>query len=460
MSRTRLLVVGGGAAGLAAARAGARKADTTLVTAGPLGGDCTWTGCVPSKTLLEASAAGLTYRQAHARLVAARERIAATEDEASLGRDGIAVVHGHATFTGPSTVEVTGEAGSRTLHADRVVLATGAGPSVPPVPGLRGAPYLTNETLFELPELPASLAVLGGGAIGCEIAFALARFGCAVTLVEAADRILGKEEPEAAAVVQAALEQASVRVLAGTPATEVSATDGGVTVRTEGAGDVVAERLLVAVGRTPATEGLGLDAAGIATEHGVVSTDDTLRTSVPGVWAAGDVTGRLQLTHAGDAMGRLAAGNALARRGRKRYSSRATPWVTFTDPEVARVGLTEADAAARVRGARVAYLPMAEVDRAVVADRTEGFVKIVAGPRRLTRHLGGGRVLGATVVAPRAGEMIAEVALAMHLDAFAGRLAQATHAYPTWGTAVQVAAAQLVGELGGRTWRPARGPGR
>ena len=137
-----------------------------------------------------------------------------------------------------------------------------------------------------------------------------------------------------------------------------------------------------------------------------------------------------------------------------------SPWVTFTDPGVGRVGLTEAEAAPQVRGARVAYLPVAEVDRAVVADRTEGFVKLVPGPRRLTRHLGGGRLLGATVVAPRAGEMVAEVALAMHLDAFAGRLAQATRPYPTWGSAVQVAAAQLVGEFSGRTWRPARGPGR
>lgn len=189
---------------------------------------------------------------------------------------------------------------------------------------------------------------------------------------------------------------------------------------------VEAERLLVAVGRSGAIDGLGLDAAGIETARGFIATDDTLATTAKGVWAVGDVTGRLQFTHAADEMGRIAAANALGRSARRRFRADAVPSVTFTDPEVAQVGSTEADAADH--GGRVAYLPMSEVDRAIAAQETFGFVKLIAGPRRLLRNAGGGRVLGATIVASRAGEMIHEPALAMRTGMFTGRLAQTVHA--------------------------------
>jgi pyruvate/2-oxoglutarate dehydrogenase complex dihydrolipoamide dehydrogenase (E3) component len=186
-----------------------------------------------------------------------------------------------------------------------------------------------------------------------------------------------------------------------------------------------------------------------------VVTDDRLATTAHGVYAAGDVTGRLLFTHAAYEMGRIAAGNALRRwRRPRRYRPHATPWATFTDPEVARVGLTEAQAAT-VRGARVAHLPLAETDRALAAGRTDGFITLIAGPRPLLRNLGGGRVLGATIVAERAGEMIHEPALAMATGMFTGRLAAATHAYPTWSYAVQLAAAQFFMTIGGRRARPA-----
>lgn len=215
--------------------------------------------------------------------------------------------------------------------------------------------------------------------------------------------------------------------------------------------------MLVAVGRRPATAGLGLAEIGVALEgRGHVRTDATLATSVNGIWAIGDVTGRMPFTHAAARMGFVAARNALAPRGRRRprFDPTAMPWVTFTAPEVGRVGMTEADAS--TVGGRVAYLPLDAVDRAIPPARPAGFVKLIAGPRRLLRNAGGGRLLGATVVAPTGDELIHEAALAMRTRMFTGRLAQTTHAYPTWSTAIQQAAAQFFFELDGRTARPAR----
>ena len=217
-----------------------------------------------------------------------------------------------------------------------------------------------------------------------------------------------------------------------------------------------ADRLLVAVGRKASTDGVGLDTAGVATDGGFVVTSDRLATSVSGIWAAGDVTGRLEFTHAADEMGRIAAGNALSPRWRRRrFDSSAIPWVTYTDPEVAHVGLTETDAA-KAGPARVAFLPLAEVDRAIVSAQTAGFVKLIAGPRPVLRGAGGGRILGASIVACRAGELIHEPTLALRTGMFTGRLAQTVHAYPTWSVAVRQAAAQFFFEIEGRRARPAR----
>ena len=229
---------------------------------------------------------------------------------------------------------------------------------------------------------------------------------------------------------------------------------GGVGVVLEDGTTVEADQLLVAVGRKPFTDGLDLDAAGVRTdERGNIVTDDRLATSADGVFAVGDVTGKLPFTHAADEMGRTAALNALRWPLRLRFHAGRVPWVTFTSPEVARVGMSEADAVAH--GGQVAYLPMSAVDRAVAAGRTEGFIKIIAGPRTLTRNLAGGKILGATIVAPRAGEMIHEIAFAMRTRAFTGRLAQTVHAYPTWSTGIRSAAAQFFFERDGRSARPA-----
>ncbi|HEX4539107.1 MAG TPA: FAD-dependent oxidoreductase, partial [Acidimicrobiales bacterium] len=208
------------------------------------------------------------------------------------------------------------------------------------------------------------------------------------------------------------------------------------------------------VGRTPTTKGLDLEKPGVAVdERGFVHADERLRTSVKGIFAAGDVAEPLQFTHVAYETGRIAALNAVARLPVHRFRPARVPWVTFADPEVARVGMTESEAAGL--GGRVAFLPMTEVDRAVSAGRTEGYIKLIAGPRRVLGRVAGGRLLGATVVAPRAGEMIHEVVLAMAVGMFPGRLALATHAYPTWSMAVQQAAAQFFGEFKGRSARPA-----
>jgi pyruvate/2-oxoglutarate dehydrogenase complex dihydrolipoamide dehydrogenase (E3) component len=451
-----LIVIGGGAAGLAAALAGAAaRARTLLVAEGQLGGECTFTGCVPSKTLIEAAARGASFTEAAAAVREAVAAVAATETAEVLARRGIEVVRGRAAFTSPREVTVDG----RVLRARGFVVATGSRPAVPPVIGLAEVPYLTNENVFGLTGLPSSLAILGGGPVGCELAQAFARLGSQVTLVEAAPRLLPAADPAAAAVIGEAFAAEGITVRTGSPVQTVTSIQNGsgCLLQLHDSTQVAAERLLVAAGRAPVTDGLGLADAGVRlNDRGAIAVNGALATTASGVYAAGDVTGLMPFTHAAYAMGRIAARNALRKhRPAERFSTAGIPWAVFTDPEVAQAGLTEQQAAASVPGARVACLPMSEVDRAVTAGRTEGFIKIIAGPRRLTRSLGGGRVLGATIVAPRAGDMIGEIALAMRAGLFTGRLAQATRAYPTWSLAVQQAAAQFFGGYGDRAARPA-----
>jgi pyruvate/2-oxoglutarate dehydrogenase complex dihydrolipoamide dehydrogenase (E3) component len=454
MEREReLIVVGGGPGGMAAARA-ARRAGVRplLVQLGPIGGDCTFTGCVPSKTVIEAAARGESFAAAMLAARRAVERIAAGEDDDVFRREGIDVLHGWATFRSPHELDVNGTV----LRSRRFVIATGTQPAVPPVDGLAGVDHLTNENVFELTDLPASLAVLGGGAIGCELAQAFRRLGADVTVIEALDRLLPREEPEASAAVAEAFTVEGIQLRTGQSLHRVEPLDakGAVRLHLDRGDIVIADRVLVAIGRRGATADLGLEAAGVATAGGFVRVDDRLATTTPGIWAAGDVTGLLQFTHAADEMGRVAVANALSRHGRRRFDTSAIPWVTFTSPEVARVGMTEAEAAAH--GGRVAFLPMTEVDRAVTAGKTLGFVKLIAGPRRLLGNAGGGRILGATIAAERGGELVHEPALAMRTHMFTGRLAQAVHAYPTWSMAIRQAAAQFFLEINGRRARPAQ----
>lgn len=448
-----LVVIGAGAAGIGAARAARSKgASVLLVERDRIGGDCTFTGCVPSKTLIEAAARGENFSTALARVHQAIDTIAATESEDALRLEGIDVRIAEARFGEPGTVEI----GYQRVKAPRVIIATGARPVVPPIAGLDTVPFLTSETLFNLKQLPQSLGVLGGGPIGVEMAQAFARLGSAVTIFEAADRLLPREEPLAASVITDRFVAAGIKVRTGVPVDEVRRAGSGheLELHLSDGSTESCSSLLVALGRRPETESLELQRAGIRVDpEGVIEVNGRLQTSARGVYAVGDAAEHLQFTHVGYEMGRIAAANALARVPRKRFRKEALPWVTFTDPEVARVGLTEAEAARS--GAQVAFLPMSEVDRAVTAGRTEGFVELITARRPVLGTIAGGRFVGATIVAPRAGEMIQEVVLAMRSSMFPARVALATHAYPTWSMAVQQATAQFFGPFGGRSARPA-----
>lgn len=453
-----LIIVGGGAAGLSAARA-ARwvGADVALINDGPLGGDCTFSGCVPSKTLIAAAKDGLGFAEAMRRVGETVERIAATETADVLRSMGVKVIEGRARLVTHDTVAV----GDRRITAPRLIIATGSRPQVPPIPGIEKVEALTNEEIFNISSRPASLGIIGGGPVGCELAQAFSGLGVKVTLFEAAPSLLNAEEPAASAVVAAALRTAGVDVRLDSPVERVEraepaggAEHGSIRINTAQGVDQV-EILLVATGRVPNTSELAAEDVGLKLdERGTIETDARLQTKVRGVFAVGDVTGKLPFTHAADEMGRLAVGNALGKGIRGRFKTHWVPWATFTTPEVARIGMTESAAAAQ-RG-RVAVLPLEEMDRAVTDGATEGFIKIIAGPRPVTRNAFGGRILGATIVAPRAGEMIHEVAVAMRSNLFTGRLAQTVHAYPTWSYGIQKTAAQFFGEVEGRSARAAQ----
>ena len=444
-----LLVVGGGSGGLSAARAAAQRgAHVVLIEHGRLGGECTYTACMPSKALIAAARQGCSFDEAMMAVRDVVETVAATVDDEALRRDKVVVVHGTARFIAPGVVDVDGN----TWRCRRVVLATGSRPAVPSIAGLEHVRLLTNENVFDLEHQPARLGVLGGGAMGCELAQAFQRLGTTVTLIEAEARLLPSEEPEASAVIEHVLRRDNIDVRVNTRLTRVEASvPGQATLLLSDGAAVDVDALLVAIGRVAAIEGLGLDHAGITVADGTIVTNDRLATSADGVWAVGDVNGKLLLTHAADEMGRIAVANALGRWRRHRFGPEAIAAVVFTDPEVARVGPTLANVSGRRY--RVAYLPMTEVDRAIATGETDGFVQLVAGPRPLLRDLGGGRLVGATVVASRAGELISETALAVRTGMFVGRLAQTVHPYPTWSVALRQTAAQFFMEIDGRRAR-------
>ena len=470
MADLDLVVLGAGATGLGAAREARRKGrSVALVEAERPGGDCTHYGCVPSKTLLEsarrvhAARSGPTYGfradvavdfpRVMQRVAAVVAEIEQDESPELLARQGIELVQGWGTFTSPTTLEVDG----RVLTSHRFVVATGSRAAVPPVEGLREVPYLDNRSVFELREQPEHLLVLGGGPIGVELAQAFRRLGSQVTVVEAAPTVLAREEPEAQQVVAAVLEREGVTLR--TSSTVVRVAPGPVLHLGDGS-TVSGTHLLVAVGRTPSTDGFGLERTGARVdERGRVVTDRHLR-AAPTVWAAGDCTSPLQFTHVGFEQGRIAAknaaGSALRPGSRLPWDDRVVPWVTFTEPEVAHVGLTEAQAYARHGDAvRVSYQPDTASDRARTAGETDGFVKLLALPGPGGMPLS--KIIGMTVVGPVAGEQIAEGALAMRSGMLAFRLAQTIKAYPTYGLGARVAAARLFREQDGSTARRACG---
>lgn len=444
-----LLVVGAGSAGLVGARTAASLgASVLLVERDRTGGDCLWTGCVPSKALLAAAELAADARRAgrlgvHTGDVrvdfgevmrhvhAAIDTVEPVDSPAALRSAGVQVRHGTARFTGPGSAEIDGAP----VRFRQALIATGSRPAVPPIPGLAAADPLTSETVWGLTRLPARLAVLGGGTIGCELGQAFARLGAAVTVVEGAQRLLPAEDPDAARLVTDALTEDGVTVLTGHPVVEVA----GTVLVLAGGQRVEADAVLVAVGRRPDTAGLDPQAAGVELDgRGFVAVDGRLRTSNPRIWGAGDVTGQPQFTHSAGVHGSVAASNAVL--GLRRRADQVIPRVTFTSPEVAAVGAATDGS----HPGRVHTVAHREVDRAVAEGRPAGFARLLVGPR--------GAIVGATVVGPRAGETLAELTLAVRRGLRTRDLAGSMHPYPTYGDGPWSAA---IGDVGSRLAAPA-----
>ncbi len=434
------MVVGGGTGGLVsalvAAGAGARVA---LVEGERLGGDCLWTGCVPSKSLL--AAADLAHRMRHADGVGltpseplvdfarvmdhvrrAQHAIAPHDSAARLERDGVTVIAGHGRFSEPGLIGV----GDRHLRYRKAIIATGSRPLLPHIPGLAEVSPLTSDSVWQLSSLPETLAILGGGPVGCELALAFSRLGSDISLIEASERLLPREEPRASRQVADRLTAEGVAVLCGTSVGSVAGGESGgaLEMQPRAAAPVIAfDRLLVAVGRSPRTEDLGLEQIGARTDpHGFMLVDDQLRTTAAHVYAVGDVTGAMAFTHVAAYQARVATVNALFA-ARRKVDYTAVPRITFTDPEVAAVGLTEAEAAGRWQHPKVASFEYSELDRAIIDGRPYGFVTLVGDQK--------GRLVGATIAAPGASESIAELAAWITVGAKIDHISQSVHAYPT-----------------------------
>lgn len=429
-----LLVVGGGTAGIVGAKTAAQLgARTALVERARTGGDCLWTGCVPSKTLLSAAAGSATARALtgsgtdwSAVRASIADAIAAIEPDDSpetLRAAGVTVLSGTARFTAPGKADVDG----RTVRFRQALIATGSAPTVPGIPGLDAARTVTSETVWDLEGLPGRLVVVGGGPIGCELGQAFARLGSRVVVV-ARSEILPKEDRDAAALVRDSLVTDGVQVVENAGAERVSAhEDGSSTVHTSDGQEFGADVVLVAAGRTARTEGLGLGSVGVDCDgSGHVLVDTRMRTSQPTIWAAGDVTPNPQFTHLAGVHGSTAASNAVL--GLRRTVSDVVPRVTFTFPELAAVGVTQADG----RGHTVSTIHHDDADRAVTEHHTAGMTRIMVDRR--------GRILGGTVVGPRAGESLAELTLAVHQRLSTRDLAGVTHPYPTYNDALWNAA--------------------
>jgi pyruvate/2-oxoglutarate dehydrogenase complex dihydrolipoamide dehydrogenase (E3) component len=426
-----LVVIGAGTAGLVcAAGAAGLGARVALVERHRLGGDCLNTGCVPSKSLLRAAravrharraaGAGITavpradFASVMESVRARRADLAHHDSVERFAAMGVDVFLGDGRFADRHHVTV----GASELRFRRAVIATGGRPTVTAVPGLASVPYLTSENVFELREQPRRLLIIGGGSVGCELAQAFALLGTEVTLVESAAQLLPREDTDAAAIVQRQLAADGARILTGTSLRRTTSDGERIKAETDAGESLQCDAVLVATGRSPNVESLNLSAAGVeATPKGIV-VDDRLRTSNPHVFAAGDVCSRYQFTHAADAMARIVVQNALFH-GRRRVSRLVIPWATYTDPEVAHVGIPAAEAR---DSAAAITVPLTEVDRAVIDDETDGFLRV---------HHRRGRLVAVTIVAPGAGELIGYAAMLMRRGGSLADFSNDVFPYPT-----------------------------
>lgn len=455
--RYNLAVIGAGTAGLVtAAGAAGLGARVALIERHLMGGDCLNVGCVPSKCVIRSSrvvgdlmtaeqfgvrvAGGeVDFPAVMARMRRLRARISANDSVHRFTKEkGIDVYLGDAHFSGADTVAVA----DRTLRFRRAVITTGARAAEPPIPGLGDVGYLTNETVFALTERPRRLAVIGGGPIGCELAQAFRRLGCEVTLLQDVAHLLEREDADAAELVQRAFVHEGIRLIVSAQALNARRDGADKILRVRHSGgeeDVRVDEILVGAGRAPNVEGLGLETVGVAYDpRRGVEVDDYLRTTNPRIFAAGDVCMQWKFTHAADFAARIVIQNALFF-GRKKLSALTMPWCTYTEPEIAHVGLYERDASARGIAVDTYVRPLSEVDRAIADGEEDGFVKVLV-------KRGTDQIVGATIVAAHAGEMISEITLAMVAKIGLGTLANVIHPYPT-----QAEAIRQVGDMYNRT---------
>lgn len=463
-----LVVIGAGAGGLVTAYiAAAVKAKVTLIEGHHMGGDCLNHGCVPSKALIRSAKAMQQLRQAHTlgirgaqgevdfagvmrRVHEVIEAIAPHDSVERYTALGVEVLQGQARITSPWTVVIRLPDGSeQTLSTRHIVIATGASPTVPPIPGLQEAAFLTSDTLWGLKDLPPRLLVLGGGPVGCELAQSFARLGSAVTQLEMAPRLLLREDPEVSALVAAGLRADGVNILTGHQALRVEVVAGEkrlIAKRGQEELSIAFDQLLCAVGRSPRVTGFGLEELGLALNpNRTVQTNAFLQTTYPNMYAVGDVAGPYQLTHMAAHQAWYAAVNALfgrVKRFKANYS--AVPWVIFTDPEVARVGLSETEARAQGVAYELTRYDLADLDRAIADGTAHGFVKVLTVPGKDT-------ILGVTIVGEHAGELLAEYVLAMTHGLGLNKILGTIHSYPTLTEANKFAAGQ---------WKRAHAPER
>lgn len=438
-------IIGGGSAGLIAAEFAVKLgARVVMMESDRIGGDCTWTGCVPSKALLhvahvaydvrtadqygvQTSAPTIDMARVRDYLRNAIQQIYAGTTPEALRAKGMDILLGPVSFLDRHTVSC----GEQRLRARKVLIATGATPVLPPVNGLSEVPFSTYRDLFEADTLPATMAIIGGGPIGVEIGQAYQRLGTQVTIF--AERLLAKEEPEASELIQRVLEREGIRVVPQR-ATAVELSVGGVRVHGSGV-SIEVEKLLVATGRAPAVHGLNLEAAGVKYSERGIRVNKRLQTSARNIFAAGDVLGGAQFSHFAGWQGFQAARNALLPGSTSGFSE-AVPRVTFTDPEVAQVGLTEKEARQqKQRNLRICTWPLSRIDRAVCDKDREGLLKIVAKAD--------GTIVGATLVGRRAGDVLTELVMAVERKLTLADLARVIHPYPTYSTGIQLLATEM-----------------
>ena len=454
-----LVVIGAGAGGLVTSYiAAAVKAKVTLVEAGEMGGDCLNYGCVPSKAIiktakvanqmrhadnygLEPVTPAMSFKRVMARV---HEVIAAIAPNDSVERYtslGVDVVKGYAKIIDPWTVEIKkNDGGTQTLTTKNIVVATGAAPFIPELPGIEQSGYVTSDTLWtkfaELEDAPKRLIVLGGGPIGCELAQAFSRLGSDVTQVERAPRLMGREDADVAEYAESVLRENGVNVLTSHDALRFEQQDGEkvLVVAKEGVESTIAyDEVIVAVGRKARLHGFGLEELGIQFDR-TIETDEYLQTLMPNIFAAGDVVGPYQFTHVAAHQAWYAAVNALFGTFKKfKVDYRVIPWTTFIDPEVARVGINERDAAEQDIDVEVTRYEFAELDRAVAESARKGFIKVLTPP-------GKDKILGVTIVSEHAGDLLAEFVIAMKHDLGLNKILGTIHAYPTWAEGAKYAA--------------------